>query len=63
MIRFRTPACIVCEKSSTVELEKAKFERWVAGEHVQNVWPKKTPDERERLITGIHPDCWNEIFA
>lgn len=63
MTTFETSACIVCHKSSNVELETEKLKRWIAGEHVQNVWPEKSPDQREILITGIHPKCWNEIFG
>lgn len=36
--------------------------RWANGEHIQNVWPEKTPDERELLMSGIHPDCWDKMF-
>ena len=63
MTSFHSPACVVCHLDSIVELETEKLERWIGGEHVQNVWPEKSADEREILITGIHPKCWNEIFG
>lgn len=63
MTEFHTPACIVCHLTSIVELDTEKFDRWKGGEHVQNVWPEKSPDERERLMTGIHAECWKEIFG
>jgi hypothetical protein len=62
-VPFRTRACIVCGKSSTIELEKSRFDRWQAGEYVQNVWPELDADARERLITGTHSECWNEMFG
>jgi hypothetical protein len=46
-----------------VELDTDKLKRWQTGELVQNVWPEKSPDEREMLITGIHPDCWGQFFG
>jgi hypothetical protein len=43
-------------------LEDEKYRRWIAGELVQRVWPHMTPDDRELLITGTHPACWEKIF-
>ena len=62
MVNYTTRPCIVCDLPSTVELDIAKLTRWEGGEHVQNVWPERSPDERELLITGTHPACWTEIF-
>ena len=60
--RVKTRPCIVCNQTSFVELELERVERWVAGEHVQNVWPEMSPPQREMLITGTHPLCWDSIF-
>ena len=57
-----TRSCIVCGLTSSVELDTDKLARWKGGEHVQNVWPERSPDERELLMTGTHPKCWDEIF-
>lgn len=62
MVKFETKKCIVCRKTSVVELDKHKFVRWIRGEHAQNVWPEKSADERELLITGTHPECWDTMF-
>lgn len=59
---YTTPACLVCHKTSVVELEIRDVERWKRGEHVQHVWPDKTPEERELLQTGTHPGCWDQMF-
>jgi hypothetical protein len=58
----KTRPCIVCNQASLIELELDRVERWIAGEHVQNVWPEMSPGEREMLITGTHPKCWDSIF-
>ena len=63
MVFYETKSCTVCHKTSKVALQKASFIRWRDGEHVQNVWPEMTPDERELLITGTHPKCWDEMFG
>lgn len=63
-IKYETKACVVCGEKSLIELDGKKYHRWTeGGEHVQNVWPEKTADERELLITGTHPDCWNNMFG
>lgn len=55
---YITKPCLNCGKSSKVKLDDAKVARWKRGERIQNVWPEMTPDERELLISGIHPECW-----
>lgn len=59
----QTPTCSVCGKTTLVELDEAKVERWLAGEHIQVVWPEMPKDEREMLISGTHPACWDRLFA
>lgn len=58
-----TPRCIVCGESSIVEIDKEKFDRWQAGENVQDVFPEISADQREMLITGTHPACWEKAFG
>jgi hypothetical protein len=62
IVKVRTPRCVVCGKTSTVLLDKEKFDRWQAGEHIQNVWPEMPADNREVLISGTHPECWEKLF-
>lgn len=54
--------CPVCHRPSTLELEPERVRRWLHGEHVQDVWPERTPDERELIVTGTHPACWDRLF-
>lgn len=60
---YITKPCPVCHETSTIHIEEEKFERWVSGELIQKVWPHMTPDDRELLITGTHPACWEKIFG
>ncbi len=60
---FIEKRCIHCKGTTQVGMTANHFHRWhVQGEFTQNVWPKATPDEREALITGIHPECWAVLF-
>ena len=60
--KVKTKPCPHCHKSSFIDIRTEDYERWQGGELIQNVWPEMTPDERELLMTGIHPGCWNEMF-
>lgn len=60
------PLCIHCHQFRPVLLDgseyyfyfvKAKFNS------VREAFPKNTPAEHELLMTGIHPACWDAIFA
>ena len=63
LITYQTKPCPVCHHTSRVQLDEAKIQAWRGGKHVQNVWPEKSPDERELLITGTHPKCWDKMFG
>ncbi len=60
---FTTKPCIRCGKMTQLKLDAAKHARWIVGELVQNVWPEMPAEEREMLITGTHPACWDQIFS
>lgn len=53
----------MCRRTQAIELDRVRYERWYKQkELIQNVWPEKTPDERELLITGTHDTCWEQLF-
>jgi hypothetical protein len=55
--------CPVCHTAYLIEVDEDKFERWQAGEHVQDVWPEKSTIQREQLISGVCSDeCWDELW-
>ena len=54
-----TRACVFCGQSETVMLDRAKIQRWQAGELVQDVWPEMRAEVRELLISGTHGACWD----
>jgi hypothetical protein len=54
--------CAVCGKQAEVSMTADQFGRWLAGEHVQNVLPSMPAPERELLISGTHPACWNKLY-
>lgn len=62
-VRVATTRCIVCREPGTVVVPVAGFQRWVAGAHAQDAFPALSAGEREQLITGTHPACWDDIFT
>ncbi len=61
-VNVQTKPCIECGLTSMVTVSSNEYDRWRAGEHVQNVWPEMPLEERELLITGTHPACWAAMF-
>lgn len=61
-MKFITRPCSLCGKSEAIELDEEKYKRWRKGELIQRVWPRMTADERELLISGTHPKCWDTLF-
>lgn len=56
--------CMICKAEPTpLHLNVDDVNRWNSGTLIQDVWPNQSSDWREMLITGIHPECWKELFA
>jgi hypothetical protein len=55
--------CPVCKVRNEIKLDRSKFIRWRTSEHVQNVWPELDANDRELLVTGTHPACWDAMFG
>jgi hypothetical protein len=54
--------CPSCNKVSEVIAPVDGFRRWQAGEFIQDALPELSAEEREILISGICPECWDEMF-
>lgn len=61
MVSVRTPTCIMCGRTGVLQVPKAGWEKYQKGEFVQKAFPDLTADEREMLITGTHPDCFDKL--
>jgi len=49
MVKWRCPTCLFCGEGE--------------GEFVQNVFPEMSPEDRELLISGTHPACWDRYMG
>jgi hypothetical protein len=54
--------CPICNEPDQAMVDADKYDRWVAGELIQNVWPEMTTAQREVIKTGVCETCWNEMF-
>lgn len=61
-IVVRTPTCRVCNEYELWSLDRGAVERWQAGEMIQKAFPAMSAAEREILISGTHPACWEKLF-
>lgn len=55
--------CPFCGKGHEIEVNEIDYLDWQDGEHAQNAFPYLEANEREMLISGICPDCWNGMFG
>ena len=55
--------CPMCGTINHVTITEAQYWRWQFGEHIQNVAPELSPNERELLISGICPKCWDNMWG
>lgn len=60
---YVTNRCLFCGEFEALSLDPELYARWQGGEHVQDVWPDWTKGQRELLITGTHPECWDKAFG
>lgn len=57
-----TRPCMVCKRTSQLNIPVEGYQAWERGALLQNALPELTDDERELLLTGTHPDCWDIAF-
>lgn len=67
LIGIATPACGFCGQSGLAVLTEDEFRRYQAWQRrempVQDAFPHWAPAQREVLITGTHPACWEAAFG
>jgi hypothetical protein len=56
--------CVVCDKSVVILVDADRYKRWqVAGEYVQDAFNNLNANQRELLVSGTHPVCFDTLFA
>lgn len=55
--------CPFCGKAHEVEVNEMDYLDWQDGMHAQDAFPYLSAEDREMLISGICPDCWDGMFG
>jgi hypothetical protein len=53
--------CPLCGATSKIECGPDAYRAWRLGISIQHALPNLSPDERERLQTGMCADCWDRL--
>jgi len=49
------------ESTRDIDINVGQLQRWKNGEHIQNVVPHLSPDDREFIMTGITKEEWDSM--
>lgn len=52
-----------CGAISSVEVPVSGYEEWKDGVLIQDALPGLSPEERELLISGTCPECWEYMYG
>lgn len=55
--------CPMCSTYHTLTVELEQYLNYQSGELVQDAFPRMSPTNRERFISGLCPDCQKKIFV
>lgn len=63
-VTIRCPQCMVCNQRGEVTMPKRAWQEYDDGKgaYIQTAWPEGSAGEREMLINGTHPKCFDELF-
>ena len=62
LYNVHTTPYLGCGNQATFVVTEEQFNRFKAGEKVQDVFPDWSPEDREMLISGTCPPCFAEMF-
>ena len=62
LIAVKTKPCSVCGEYEILSLDRDAVMRWQEWQNIQDAFPDMNAGDRELLISGIHPACWDKLF-
>jgi hypothetical protein len=63
MLEVETHPCLGCGQTAWFSMTQEQYNAWKQGVHVQVIFPDWSAEDREMLISGTCPDCWEEMWA
>ena len=55
--------CRMCGKQYNLKAEKEDIQKWMNGMNIQDALPYMPEEQRELLISGTCPECWDKLFG
>ncbi|MCP1392614.1 MAG: hypothetical protein J5I35_07630 [Methanothrix harundinacea] len=55
--------CRICRARHEIRVSLAGYDAWKMGALIQDALPKLSASERELLISGTCPVCWEGLFG
>lgn len=57
--------CRFCDKEFELEITQKQLDEFQSPNrrHIQDIFPELSPGMRELLISGMCPDCWDDMFG
>lgn len=63
LIRVDTGPCLVCHQGGEMAVRADGYAQWQTDTYIQVALPELSAGEREQLMTGTHPACFDAMFA
>lgn len=61
-IIVQCPPCIVCGHVEEMTVDYTSLKKWQNGTLIQEAFPDMPRSQREQLISGTCPDCWDKLW-
>ena len=58
---IQTVPCIICGRTTSMALPSAQVAAYLGGALAQHAFPDMSPEDRELIISGTHPECWGDL--
>ena len=55
--------CFYCGDTSFIQLNANDLNSYMSGKYAQDAFPYLTAEQREIIISGTCPECWQAIFS
>lgn len=55
-------SCMICKEQNQIYIFEKDYKAWMDGSYIQDAFPYLSPQQREIIKTGIHPDCWAKLY-
>ena len=62
-VTITTRICVHCRRPGTLEVPMDELTIYQQGAYVQDAFTSLNAGEREQIITGTHPACWDAMFG